>query len=93
MGDLALARCDGGVWRRRVRRCGLEGWVAVGSWAWWRGRMQGFLVSALERDLGSRGLGLSHLCVLSEDIEKRSEISLWTEIGFVYAGFLILSSS
>ena len=71
MGDLALARCDGGVWRRRVRRCGLEGWLAVGSWGMVAGGMQGFERSALEKDLGSQGLGLSHVCVLFEEIEKR----------------------
>ena len=96
-----MASWEIGRWRGALGVCGedgcggpgLRGGLLWGAGEWRRGRMQGFLVSALERDLGSRGLGLSHLCVLSEDIEKRSEISLWTEIGFVYAGFLILSSS
>ena len=32
LGDWALARCAGGVWRGRVRRSWLEGWIAMGSW-------------------------------------------------------------
>ena len=86
--DWALARCAGVVWRRRLRRCGLEGWVAVGSWGMVAGGIQGFEGAALEKDLGSQGLGLSHVCVLCEEIKKRKEIYIWTAIGFVRAGSL-----
>ena len=54
--------------------CGGAGWrvgLLWGAGAWWRGRMQGSSVSALERDLGSQGFGFSYVCVLFEEIEKR----------------------
>ena len=52
------------------------------------GGIQGFEGAALEKDLGSQGLGLSHVCVLCEEIKKRKEIYIWTAIGFVRAGSL-----
>ena len=60
--DWALARCAGVVWRRRLRRCGLEGWVAVGSWGMVAGEGAEFLGFGAGKDLGSQGFGLSHVC-------------------------------
>ena len=87
MGDWALARCDGGVWRRRVRRCGLEGWVAVGSWGMVAGGFRVLRGRRWKRIWGHRAL-VFLMCVLCEEIKKRKEIYIWTAIGFVRAGSL-----
>ena len=65
--DWALARCAGVVWRRRLRRCGLEGWVAVGSWGMVAGEDEGFLGVGAGKEFGVTGLwSFSCVCFFAE---------------------------